>query len=180
MRPMRVLLTTSLWLMMMAFCYGQQQEQTLKERIDSTMDKWNAGMSSPLNGKKFNGSGSFEIKSSSDQKGSFFGGKKKFGSDSFVTREFWGLKNPWFGKKVFATENAGLWSKSLIANADTKYSVKSEPIKGFSSSKKKVDVSTEVVETKTFIPKPAAQGALDATKPQLSINEVREILNKNH
>jgi hypothetical protein len=163
--------------MAVALSPAQQQEKTLMERLDSTQKRWNEGMSSPLNGKKFEGTGDLKIKTS--DVGGAYRGSKGYGSDSYTTRSFFGLKNPWFGKKVMKTDSANLWSKSLVANADKKFAVDAASIREFPQAKKSAQGTNHIVEKKTFIVEGKAQGSLDQTKQQLTIDEVREILNKN-
>lgn len=177
---MRAIFTIFFWLLAAVVCLAQQQEKTLMDRLDASQKNWNAGMSSPLNGKKFEGTADLKIKKSKDETSSFFGGKKQFGSDSYTTRSFFGLKNPWFGKKVMKTDEASLWSKSLVANADKKFAVDAASIREFPQAKKSAQGTNHIVEKKTFVAEGKAQGALNQTKPQLTIDEVREILNKNH
>ncbi len=180
---MRGLFTITLWMLAMAFCYGQQQEESITSRLKLQMDDYRNGKASPLNGKAFEGSGTMQLKSSGTEKASSFNGSKKFGgSDSFTTRSFLGLKNPWFGKKVYASDSASLWSKSLVGNADKKYAVSTAPEKGYKDAKKAAQKSNSEVEQKPFLARGAAQGALDEAKSKkdLTIDDVRSILNKNH
>lgn len=175
---MRAVLAISLWLLAVALCPAQEQEKKLSNILERNMKNYREGMSSPLNGKAFEGNGELQIKKSKDEKSSF-GGTKKFGASTYTTRSFFGLKNPWFGKKVVKTDEASLWSKSLVANADKKFAVDAASVREFSQSKKSLEDTNHIVEKKTFVAEGKAQGALDQAKPQLTIDEVREILNKN-
>jgi len=177
---MRVLPTIFLWLLVVALCPAQEQEKKLSNILERNMKNYREGLSSPLNGKAFEGTADVKIKKSKDETTSFFAGKKQFGSDSYTTRSFFGLKNPWFGKKVMKTDEASLWSKSLVGNADKKFAVDAASIREFPQAKKSAQGTNHIVEKKTFVAEGKAQGALDQTKPQLTIDEVREILNKNH
>jgi len=179
---MRGVLTITFSLLAMAFCYGQQQEQSINQRLKLQMDDYRNGKSSPMNSKAFVGSSSLNIKGSQTEKASAYLGAKKFGgADSFTTRSFFGLKNPWFGKKVYSADSASLLSKSLVANADKKYEVSTTPEKAYKDAKKQAQKSTPVVGQREFIPEGSAQGALDQAKANknLSIDDVRSILNKN-
>jgi len=173
---MRAALVLLFCLTAVAVCPAQQQEKTLMERLDASQKNWNAGMSSPLNGKKFEGNTDLKIKKSDIA--DTYRGSKGFGAESYTTRSFFGLKNPWFGKKVMKTDAANLWSKSMVAS-DKKFAVDAASIREFPQAKKSMLGTNHIVEKKTFIPDPKAQGTLDQTKQQLTIDEVREILNKN-
>jgi len=178
---MRGLLTITFSILAMVVCHGQQQEQSINQRLKLQMDDYRNGKESPMNSKAFAGNSTLNIKGSQTEKASAYLGAKKFGgSDSFTTRDFFGLKNPWFGKKVYNSDAASLWSKSLVANADKKFAVSATSEKAYKDATKQAQKSTPVVEQKPFIPRGAAQGALDKANKDLSIDDVRSILNKNH
>lgn len=103
---------------------------------------------------------------------------KKFESG----RSFFGLKNPWFGNKVFDAGQADLWSKTLIANSDKKFRTEQAGTKAFAAEGKAATVEAPV-ETKGYVVQGAAQGSVskitDKIHKDMTVEEVREILNKN-
>lgn len=180
---MRGVLPIILWLLAASCCLAQEQEIKLSNILERNMADIKSGKASPLTNKAFQSSTTMDLKKSGDEKMSYRDRKKGFGSDPFTTRSFFGLKNPWFGKKVFKSDAAGPWSKTSVTDANEKYKVETAKTDAFAQSKKKVNTSSQVVESKPFLGKGAVQGALDAENPKkkdLSIDDVREILNKNH
>jgi len=136
---------------------------------------------SSFGGKKFDG-GSFAAGGKTGQS-SAFRYDQKFSSPKFeASRTFFGIKNPWFGRKTYDTGDASRWSKTLAGN-DKKYPVEQAETKKAYQSDKKIETSRNVVETKPFLGQPTAQGSIsqinDKITKEMSIEEVRELLNKN-
>ena len=108
---------------------------------------------------------------------------QKYAAKKFESgRSFFGIKNPWFGEKVFNAGEAGLWSKSLVANSDRKVSAGQTGTKSFASEGKAAPAEAPV-ETKVFIAQGSAQGSVsgvsDRIHKEMTVEEVRELLNKN-
>lgn len=100
----------------------------------------------------------------------------------FTTREFLGIRNPWFGKKVYATEAARELNRYLLAD------------RGYASSPVETESAPDgeraavlrdagkVDSNRAFAVRGKSQGSIDASYPSgaaLSIDEVRELLNRN-
>jgi len=173
-----------------ARCHAQQQEQGILDRIDSSRNRAMAAMNrgakrdpslgSALQNKKFNGGSGIVLDKKAAGPQSFRYDQKFSASHYNATRNFFGLKNPWFGKKVFAADEANLWSKSAMPNAEKKYRVENARVKEFYQAGKKAATTRDPVETKPFLGKGSAEGAVAQMKKDLTIDDVREILNKNH
>lgn len=160
---------------------GDKNPGTLKSAALGIFDPNRA---SSIGGKKFEGNGSFALREVNMGKDSFAVSENKMGK-GFQTREFLGIKNPWFGKKVFSTGDAPLWAKSLPTKVDQAYEVKTEETKDFYQAGKEMPLRSNPVatETKPFLGKGSAQGAMDLmtekVKKEMTVDEVRELLNKN-
>lgn len=106
---------------------------------------------------------------------------QKVSADKFATRSFFGIKNPWFGRKTVGTDKASLWSKTGVANADKKYAVDATDTREFYQADKKAGERLEPVPTASLKMEGKAQGMLDSISSQktLTVEQVRELLNKN-
>jgi hypothetical protein len=167
------------WLLAGACCFAQQTDKKLLDRVTAKPDM---SLINPMNGKKFEGGG-------------FSVGKKVPGSSKYLydqklspgkypyVRSFLGVKNPWFGRVVYDSNQANLWSKTLVVNADKKVSVESAQTPKFFQADKKAARREEPVKTSAYLGRGGAQGSLDQISDKIdknmSIEQVREILNKN-
>lgn len=135
-----------------------------------------------LDGKKFNGGGTMDFsKKTAGQTAFVYDDKMR--TQTYTTRSFFGLKNPWFGKKVESSE-ASFMSKSLVENADRKYEVEKLKVSEFATADKKASIGHGVVPQPQFVPKGATQDGMDQIndkikKKNMSIDQVRDLLNKN-
>lgn len=177
---------TTLFLLLAGVALAQAAgpEMGLQERLNyrppmvgEKITKENQAWTNPEANKKFQGKSDLKVKEASETTGSFK--TKSFGSESFVTRSFFSIKNPWFGKKVYDTKDDD-WSKTTLADSKNTYKVETAQTREFAQSKKGAAITDVPVATKSTTVQGKAQGALDDTKKNLSIDEVREILNKNH
>lgn len=107
---------------------------------------------------------------------------QKVTPDKFATRSFFGIKNPWFGRKTVATDQASLWSKTAVANADKSFAVDSANTREFYQADKVAGERLEEISTRSTKIEPKAQGMMDTISNQknLTVEQVRELLNKNH
>jgi len=100
----------------------------------------------------------------------------------YDTRSFLGIKNPWFGKKSYQSDEASLFSKTLMDD-DKKFSVKKADAGESYLADKTAPPSREIVETKTYEPTGKTPGTLQAISKKMSkemtIEQVRDLLNKN-
>lgn len=88
---------------------AQQQESKMIERIlNLDPKKANTGFKKTFETPAFQGQ-EFEGARA-------YGGVKESRTKAFSTREFFGVRNPWFGKKVFQTSAARELSKYVLAD----------------------------------------------------------------
>jgi actin-related protein len=130
-------------------------------------------------GKTFNGVGAEFDKKHAVQKDYLYD-KKSSSTSQFGTRSFFGLKNPWFGKKVMHTDKASLLTKSDVALADKQFPIEAASTKEFYQAKKKANERMEPVQTGSTKVEAKQQGLLNSITQQknLSVEQVRELLNK--
>jgi len=159
------------------FC--QEQERKIMDR----MLKPDLSRSSGFNGKAFDKQTSFTLKESSESKDAYIASKKAYSKDFAYTRSFLGVKNPWFGGKVYDSKQAGKWANTSPWGADKTFQTRSTDAQGFYQEKKEANFGSPVVPVKEFIPQGGAQGATDQmterVKKEMTIDDVREILNKS-
>jgi len=138
-------------------------------------------LASSFGGKKFGG-GSFAPAGKSDTTAPFRYAQKFSSRKYETTRTFFGVKNPWFGRKTYNAGEASLWSKTVLED-DKKYPVEQAETKKAYQSDKTVETSRNVVETKPYLGQPTAQGSVsqihDKITKEMTVEEVRELLNKN-
>lgn len=158
-----------------ATAVGQQQEQRMMDRImNPDRDRANpmgakAFSAKPFEGREFRGTGEYT-------------GIKSAQTKEFTTREFLGIRNPWFGKKVYATEAARELNRYVLA--DRGYGSRAVETRGARDESKSAVLrdATEVDQVRPFIARGKAQGSIDASYPSggaLTLDEVRELLNRN-
>jgi len=156
--------------------FSQTQEVKLVDRIMHP----NMELGNPLQSKSFSGTSSVPIKSSSKAGKGFYGLKDAETKAFPFTRSFLGVKNPWFGGKVFATKKTAPLSKYDAKKAGTD---KTTDVVAYYGATKSADYfGSPVVPLSTFVPRPAAGGAVsrisDKINQKMTIDEVRELLNK--
>lgn len=124
--------------------------------------------SKPFEGRKFEGTGEFT-------------GVKSARTKEFVTREFLGIRNPWFGKKVFATE--GVADLHRYAVADRRYGTRSVETRTLREGEKtaRVDNRTEAVAARSYLGRGKSQALINTAYPSqgpMTVDEVRDLLNR--
>jgi hypothetical protein len=94
-------------------------------------------------------------------------------------RSFLGIKNPWFGNRVFETKAAPL---SGAANINSSFQVRDAAVGGFSASDKKARVASSDMNLQPFLIRGNSAQALDQISDKISkemtIDDIREMLNK--
>jgi hypothetical protein len=176
---MRACTLPFIWLLLASCCFAQQADKKLLDRVTAKPDM---SLINPMNNKKFDGGG-------------FYLGKKVAGSSRFLyeqklsvekyrnVRSFLGLKNPWFGKMIYDSSQASLWSKTLVGNAGRKVPVEPAHTDKFYQADKKAVGRAEPVKTSAYPGRGTAQGSLDKISDKIdknmTIEQIREILNKN-
>jgi hypothetical protein len=163
-----------------ACVHAQTQERKLMDR----MLKPDLQQGNPLQRREFGKTDAVGLRNASESKGGFAGVRDAYIKDYPFKRSFLGIKNPWFGGKVYDTQAASTWSKSAIANADQKVPVKKAQAVGFYDATKQANFGAPVVPVHPFTPQAGAQGAVSRMpgkiNNKMTIDEVRELLNKPH
>ena len=171
---MKTILIASLLFGSLVSGFSQTQEVKLIDRIM----KPNREMANPLQHKSFSGTSSVPLRNSPAASQGFYGVKDATVKE-FSTHSFLGLKNPWFGGRVFATKEEGALSKYDAKNAGFK---KTTDVAAYYAATKAASFGTPVVPVSTYVPEPAANGAVsrisDKITKKMTIDDVRELLNK--
>ena len=173
---------------------AQQQEQGLLDRIDNkgkrallAMDgssKMDPSLTSSLGKQRF-GATSAEVKAFGT---SSFGGLKSASVKSYGTRSFLGVRNPWFGKKIFDTYASTAGGRSARESSQA-FDTRKFAVNDFAPGTKPdlADAATTVptaAQPRPFVVVPKAQGGVDRftqnVHKDLSIDDVRDLLNKGH
>ena len=152
---------------------AQQQEQGMMDRImNPKADKAN-----PMGEKTFKAT---PCASSEFHGTKAYGGVKEARTKEFGTRSFLGIRNPWFGKKVFETRAAEELTRYVLSDkAFASRAVESKPARDASKRAAGVDGA---VDARDFLARGKSQSSLNNTYqsgPTLSLDEVRELLNRN-
>lgn len=140
-------------------------------------------LANPLGSKTFEGGGGLDVKKKSSMENAFLYDQEITEEKYRGTRKFLGINNPWFGKKVYEAKEASLWSKSVVPNANREFSTESVETPSAYQADKAMITGPEVVRTRPFLGQGGAQGSMnkitESMKKEMSIEEVRELLNKN-
>lgn len=110
-----------------------------------------------------------------------YAGVKSARTKEFATREFLGIRNPWFGKKVYATEAARDLNRYVLADKVYETKAVESPAAREDGRTAVLPDRTEADATRPFLGKGKSQAQLDVAYPQgqpLSIDEVRDLLNR--
>jgi hypothetical protein len=154
---------------------AQQQERKLLDRIQRP----NMELTNPMQAKSFEGGGGVKIKTASIGKTPYDAGKPANLKEFSGARSFLGIKNPWFGNRVFETKAAPL---SGAANLNSSFPVRDASSGEFSASDKKARVASSDLNLRPFlISGKSAQGLdqiSDKISKEMTIDDIREILNK--
>jgi len=160
------------------FC--QQQEKKLLDRINSP-DRQQASI---FQNRAFASTGGINLAKTSYADTTFYGTKSSNAKTFPGLRSFFGIKNPWFGNKTFASSRADISAKTGFLNGQKSFMVSQASIAGYANANKVAALSSAEVPVRPFLNKGATQGQFDEmsakTKKELTIDEVREMLNKNH
>jgi len=132
---------------------------------------------SSFSDRQFNGGGSVRVKEFGGTKSAY---TKSFRSDAYGTREFFGGKKK-AHDKTFATSSAALGMKGrTVKNIDTPFGVRTADTREFSGARKSSSYDSEFsTHASTFRGKKQKQLDLeDVSREDLSLDDIREILNK--
>lgn len=149
---------------------AQQQERTLSERIENP----DRTLAYDLRKSSFGATG-YSVKTARVKE---FHGGKSFTSKSFLTRIFGRTKS--HTVQEFDTSAANTDGKYVVPNLNTDASTKAMAVQTARESSKEYG-ATGYGDLKPGIMRAKAQGSLDAQykQPEMSIDEVRTLLNKN-
>ncbi|MEI7864152.1 MAG: hypothetical protein WCI38_02185 [Chthoniobacterales bacterium] len=152
---------------------AQQQEQGMMDRIMNP----NRDRANPMGEKAFSSSpfAASEFRGSRE-----YGGVKSAQTKEYRTRVFLGVRNPWFGRRVYETKAAQELNRYVLSDKD--YASRSVETKAARDAQKSAPKFEGSVDTRDFLARGKSQGALNNNYPSgsaLSIDEVRELLNRN-
>ena len=159
-----------------ALLAAQEQERKLIERIQRP----DMELSNPMQNKAFTGGGGVQIRDAAIARP--YAGTKAAGSKEFATRSFFGIKNPWFGNRTYESQEAALMARGGPSKLNEPYPVADARVRGFPAAGKQAALGDSTVPLRPFLGRGGAQGSLDQiadkVKKEMTIDEVRELLNK--
>ena len=109
-----------------------------------------------------------------------YGNVRSAETRGYRTRVFLGIRNPWFGKKVYETRAARELTRYVLS--DKGFASRAVESKSARDSGKRAAGVDGAVDAREFLARGKAQGSLNnahSTGPALSIDEVRELLNRD-
>lgn len=109
-----------------------------------------------------------------------YGDVKSASTKTYGTRTFFGIRNPWFGKKVYETRAAQELTRYVLS--DKAFASRAVEAKAARDAGKRAGGVDGAVDTRDFLARGKSQGSLNNTYssgPALSLDEVRELLNRN-
>ncbi len=151
---------------------AQEQEQHMMNRI-MNLDRTRAN---PMGGKQFETT-SFSAR---EFQGGEYAGVKSARIKEYRTRSFLGIRNPWFGKTVYQTKAARELTRYVLS--DKAFASRTIDAGAAPDASRAASQDGRVAETRQFFGRGKSQAALDAAHPSgkaLSLDEVREVLNRN-
>jgi hypothetical protein len=156
---------------------AQQQEKTLLDRIQRP----DMQLGSLLQSKSYQGASGLKIQGASVS-GKTYGATQSRPLKEFQgSRSFLGIKNPWFGQLTYDSKSASLSPRSG-AELSKSYSVKPSAVVPYAASSQSANLSKPEVPLQPFLVQGEAQGAMqqisDKVKKEMTIDDVRELLNK--
>ncbi len=172
--PMRPL---ALMLLLLGYC-GALHAQDQERKLMDTVLPPDVAMVNPMQGKTFysGGAGGVDSTKSANVKEFYF--TQKFFAKAFETKAF-AAKDFWQGDFKFSTKAANVKAAS---EADKVFATKAVDVKAASESGK--EYATRGYATRESIEKgKTSQAHLDETflgKSQMNMDQVRDLLNKNH
>ena len=166
-----------------ALAPAQMTADKIAEDVVKTMETPKP-MVAAMNTKTFQSGGDMGIRPAAISENSFKYESKGLTSTFKTSRSFLGIKNPWIGKSVYNSKTAPVWTKSLVENSGKTFATNGDmQVKGYNDSKKSAAASNNAAVTKTSAAsiQGTAQGSVlsERAKKEMSIEEVRELLNKN-
>jgi hypothetical protein len=156
---------------------AQQQEKTLMDRIQRP----DMQLGSPLQSKSYEGTSDLKIKSAAASSKTYGVAGSANLKEFQGSRSFLGIKNPWFGERTYDAKTASLTTRGG-GDLTKSYRVKQAAVSPYSASTRSANPSKPEVPLKPFLVQGEAQGAMqqisDKVKKEMTIDDVRELLNK--
>jgi len=178
---MKVLLTTVLVILvgLVARASDAQKERGLYERATAQPDM---ALINPLQDKVFNPSGGPVLKTASNLE-RCSGLDRGFATgEARISRSFFGIKNPWFGRKVFGVPERKREKKETFDAGAAAFTDRDFTTGAYADNTKKAPGEPSY-PTRAAAVEGAAQGSVSELAPnakkKLTLEDVREILNKN-
>lgn len=138
-------------------------------------------LESQFQSKSYTGSSGTKFKSSPLSEKSYGANESPLTKEFSGSRSFLGIKNPWFGQRIFAAKPATLISRTGF-DPSKSYDVQRASTATYVAASKKANSSKTEVLPKPFLVQGGAQGAMqqisDKVKKEMTIDDVRELLNK--
>jgi len=164
-------------LLVPASLFAQQQEKKLLERINRP----DMELGSPLQSKSYPGAAGLKIQGSPVSDKTYGTPQSRNLKEFQGSRSFLGIKNPWFGQLTYDAKPASL-SPRGGAELSRSYSVKPADVTSYAASSRSANSSKPQVPLQPFLVPGEAQGAMqqisDRVKKEMTIDDVRELLNK--
>lgn len=158
-------------------CVAQQQERGLLDRLLRP----DMELGSSLQGKEFSGSADFAGGGAASGLREFPGAREASVGRFSGVRSFFGIKNPWFGEKVFDTGGAALLSGGMADSMVRGFDTRSASTAEYRDSGREASIDGDGVALREFIVRGKAQGAMDSITEsihqEMTIDDVRELLN---
>jgi hypothetical protein len=156
---------------------AQQQEKTLMDRIQRP----DMQLGSPLQSKSYEGTSDLKIKSATASSKTYAVAGSANLKEFQGSRSFLGIKNPWFGERTYDAKTASLTTRGG-GDLTKSYRVEQAAVSSYSASTRSANPSKPEVPLKPFLVQGEAQGAMqqisDKVKKEMTIDDVRELLNK--
>lgn len=152
---------------------AQEQEQSMMDRImNPRADKEN-----PMGEKTFNAAtfSAREFRGTRE-----YANVRSAATKEYRTRVFLGIRNPWLGKPVFETRAARELTRYVLS--DKAFASRAVEPKASRDAARKAAGVDGAVDTRDFLARGKSQRSLDnryTSSPALSLDEVRELLNRN-
>jgi hypothetical protein len=156
--------------------------ERLEAQYKSSINPENAPVFDPAS-KKFEDGAKLGLQKEARLKTAYDGDKSFDQMIKKETRSFLGIKNPWFGKKIFVTQDAFLKKPYALNKNQSPFATKDATVKEFQDANKAMDSRSDPMPRPQVVPQGTAQGSIDAREgtevKKMTIEQVRELLNKN-
>ncbi|MGH8047346.1 MAG: hypothetical protein ACREKL_08880 [Chthoniobacterales bacterium] len=173
--------------------HAQQQESGMAERIDMSTKKaimatdakakYDPSLTSPLQSKTYGGAAFATKKYGTGA----FEGTKSANLKTFQTHSFLGIKNPWFGSRIFKTDTS-VYTSREATEASKDFRTDSYSVNEYAKAGKKDALDANAILPSSAEPRkylgsePKKSVSMDRftqnLQKDLSIDDVRDLLNK--